>query len=175
MNAQESWALYEGASHLGSRGGTLRVEAGQVWLTRSGDPDDHFLRAGDRIQVPPGDVLVEAWDPAGTPARIVWEPRGLLERWRSRVSTTCAHCWELINPTRRAVLGSLAAAAALLILGLLFGPLSSGRAVALAEAHASVGVLHNADQPRSPDARSPAGERPRAVAEEARRGAAGAA
>jgi hypothetical protein len=175
MNAQECWSLYEGPSHLGRHGGTLRVEAGQVWMTRSGDPDDHFLRAGDAIRVPRGDVLVEACDAAETPARIVWEPGGWFERWRSRVRTTCAQCWELADRPRRLVLGSLAAAAALLVLGLVFGPLSSGRALALAEAHASAAGLHNAGQPRRPDGRPQAGERPRFAAEKARRGAAGAA
>jgi hypothetical protein len=85
MNAQESWFLYEGPSHLGSHGGTLRVEAGQVWLTSSGDPDDHILRAGEAFQVPPGDALVEPWHAGAVPARIVWEPRGWLERWRRRL------------------------------------------------------------------------------------------
>jgi hypothetical protein len=80
MNTQESWFLYQGASHLGTHGGTLRVEAGQVWLTSSGDPDDHFLQAGDAIRVPPGDALVESVN-RGAPARIVWQPRSLLERW----------------------------------------------------------------------------------------------
>jgi hypothetical protein len=144
-------------------------------MTRSGDPDDHFLRAGDAIRVPRGDVLVEACDAAETPARIVWEPGGWFERWRSRVRTTCAQCWELADRPRRLVLGSLAAAAALLVLGLVFGPLSSGRALALAEAHASAAGLHNAGQPRRPDGRPQAGERPRFAAEKARRGAAGAA
>src|SRR5687767_11956946 len=90
MNSQESWFLYEGASHLGTQGGTLRVEAGQVWLTRSGDPDDHFLRAGDAFQVPPGDALVEPWHVGSVPARIVWQPRGWLERWRDRVREALA-------------------------------------------------------------------------------------
>jgi hypothetical protein len=173
MNTQESWFLYRGASHLGNHGGTLRVEAGQVWLTRSGDPDDHFLRAGDTIRVPPGDVLVESWN-ASTPARIVWEPLGRFERWRSRFQATCAQCWDFVDPHRRIAIGSAAAAAALLAFGLVFGPLSSARAAALAEAHASGTVLHNPVQERATDGRA-AGERGRIIAKEARRGAAGAA
>ena len=173
MNTQESWFLYQGPSHLGTQGGTLRVEAGQVWLTRSGDLDDHFLRAGDAIRVPPGDLLVESWH-ASTPARIVWEPRSRLDGWRIKVRKACADCWELVDPTRRVALGSLAAAVALLVFGLVFGPLSSARTEALAEGHASGTVLHNAAEERKTDGRQ-AGERRGIVAKEARRGAAGAA
>ena len=173
MNTQESWFLYQGASHLGTGGGTLRVEAGQVWLTRSGDLDDHFLRAGEAIRVPPGDLLVESWN-ASTPARVVWEPRSRLERWRHRVSDTCAQCWELVDPRRRVALGSLAAAAALLGLAFVFGPASDARAAALAETHAPATVLHNAVREHRTDGRD-AAERRRLAATTARRGTAGAA
>jgi hypothetical protein len=173
MNTQESWFLYQGASHLGTQGGTLRVEAGQVWLTRSGDPDDHILRAGEAIRVPPGDLLVESWN-VSTPARIVWEPRSRLADWRARFTRTCAQCWDLVDPIRRIALGSAAAAAALLSFGLVFGPVSSARAVALAGAHASPAVLHNAVQEKKADGRE-AAEGRRVVAKEARRGTAGAA
>lgn len=30
---------------------TLRVIAGRVWVTRPGDPDDHFLDAGDQLKI----------------------------------------------------------------------------------------------------------------------------
>ena len=29
----------------------LRVVAGRVWVTRPGDPDDHFLDAGDQLRL----------------------------------------------------------------------------------------------------------------------------
>ena len=29
----------------------LRVIAGRVWVTRPGDPDDHFLDAGDQLRL----------------------------------------------------------------------------------------------------------------------------
>lgn len=29
----------------------LRVVAGRVWITRPGDPDDHFLDAGDQLRL----------------------------------------------------------------------------------------------------------------------------
>jgi hypothetical protein len=173
MNTQESWFLYQGPSHLGTQGGMLRVEAGQVWLTRSGDLDDHFLRAGETIRVPPGDLVIESWH-ASTPARIVWEPRGRLDRWRMRARETWSRYRDLLDPTGRIALGSVAAAAALLVLGLVFGPLSSSRTEALAEGHARGTVLHNAVEETKTDGRQ-AGERRGSVAKEARRGAAGAA
>jgi hypothetical protein len=175
MNTQESWHLYEGASHLGAQGGTLRVEAGQVWLTRSGDPDDHFLRAGETIRVPPGDALVEAWEPTGTPARIVWQPRSRLERWRIGLQRACARCWDLVDPVRRVAIGAVAALVALAVFGAVFGPLSDARARTLAEAHAAGPLLHNAGADRRPDGRNAGEQRRRLVAKEARRGTAGAA
>ncbi len=39
----------------------LRVLQGRVWLTRFGDPDDHFLNAGDSLDLRPHDqVVIEA-------------------------------------------------------------------------------------------------------------------
>ena len=46
---------------------TLRVLAGRLWLTRPGDASDHFLKAGDCMELSGHGVLVQA-DPApGTP------------------------------------------------------------------------------------------------------------
>lgn len=46
---------------------TLRVLAGRLWLTRPGDSCDHFLKAGDCMELSGHGVLVQA-DPApGTP------------------------------------------------------------------------------------------------------------
>jgi len=37
------------------------VEAGRLWLTQSGDPDDHFIAAGeDWVLCGPGEVVVES-------------------------------------------------------------------------------------------------------------------
>lgn len=38
---------------------TLRVLAGGLWLTRSGDAGDHFLQAGDELALGPGRTVVE--------------------------------------------------------------------------------------------------------------------
>ncbi|HEX2540371.1 MAG TPA: DUF2917 domain-containing protein [Caldimonas sp.] len=174
MNTQESWFLYDGASHLGNRGGTLRVEAGQVWLTRSGDLDDHILRAGETYRVPSGDVLVEPWHRGAVPARIVWEPSSRLAGWRNRLERTWAQWRDLVHSRRRLAVGSMAAAAALIVLASALGPLSGDRSAGLGPPQASGSVLHNAGEERKPDGRE-AGERQGIVAKEARRGKAGAA
>lgn len=41
----------------------LRVRIGRIWLTCSGDPQDHFLVAGDVMRLGPGRVVVEADGP----------------------------------------------------------------------------------------------------------------
>lgn len=47
----------------------LRVESGRVWLTRSGDPDDHFIAAGESFAHDGnGQVVVEC--DSGAPARL---------------------------------------------------------------------------------------------------------
>jgi hypothetical protein len=54
--------------------GTLRVTAGQVWLTRDGDPDDHVLMAGEWLRLRPGDtVTAEPWQ-RGQRGQLSWEP-----------------------------------------------------------------------------------------------------
>lgn len=44
--------------------GCLRVDAGPLWLTRFGDPDDHILGPGEQIALRRGDRIVAgAWLP----------------------------------------------------------------------------------------------------------------
>lgn len=61
------------ATRLRSRvGGALRVEAGQVWLTRDGGIDDHVLGRGESIRLAAGEAaVVEPWR-AGVEARLSW-------------------------------------------------------------------------------------------------------
>lgn len=47
---------------------TLRVLAGRLWLTRSGDASDHFLHAGDCMALSGEAVLVQADPIPGAPA-----------------------------------------------------------------------------------------------------------
>jgi hypothetical protein len=169
---------------LGHSGGRLDVLDGQVWLTRSGDMDDHVLGSGATFAVPSsGGVLVEAWS-VGRPARIAWHPRSLTERVVDMFRTAFSRCWDLVDPARRVGIGATAAVVALLVGGLLFGPLSDARALALA----GPALLHNgtamndaarsnaaATRGQAGDAGPGTGERAHRAAQEARRGAAGAA
>lgn len=131
---------------LGSRGGQVSILSGRVWLTRAGDPSDHFLGAGESFVIrDSGDTLVETWSP-GASAVIAWQPRSLAERLRDRFTDTCARRWDLVSPTRRLGIGSVAAVAAFVVAGALFGPVSESRARTLATSIGTTAVLHNADR-----------------------------
>jgi hypothetical protein len=168
---------------LGKNGGEVQVLAGRLWLTSPGDLDDHVLEAGESFRVAaPGPTLVEAWD-RGAPALFAWRPRSLVERARDRVAGTWGRCWELMNPASRFGMGAAAAAAAMIAAGLLFGPLSEARIRSLVRP-AGAAVLHNAGavavgatEPRRGSLAdvSDTRDRSRRAAQEARRGAAGAA
>lgn len=73
---------------LGSGGGDIAVISGRVWLTRSGDPSDHVLAAGEALRVGRGGALVESWS-RNTPASIEWRRRTLLQRLRTRFDGSC--------------------------------------------------------------------------------------
>ena len=54
--------------------GELAVLAGQVWLTRSGDPVDHVMRPGERLHIEPREqVVVQAWERSDWPT-LRWNP-----------------------------------------------------------------------------------------------------
>lgn len=60
-------------------GTVLHVHSGRLWLTQSGDPNDHFLVAGDSFQVASGHVVLQADTPQC--ARFDWvRPMGLHKR-----------------------------------------------------------------------------------------------
>ena len=168
---------------LGNGGGEVSILSGQVWLTRSGDLDDHFLGAGESFKVRgDGEALVEACG-ASAPALITWRPRSLLQRVGERFTGTCERCWELMNPVGRVSIGSAAALAALLVSGMLFGPLSEARSRALAARPAASSLLHNAsvDAARVTEMRGSLADgndtrcRAQGLAQQARRRAPGAA
>lgn len=52
----------------------LRVEAGRIWLTRSGDPDDHFIAVGERFEHDGNGVLVIECDSAAAAAVCIDRP-----------------------------------------------------------------------------------------------------
>jgi Protein of unknown function (DUF2917) len=169
---------------LGSAGGRLEVLHGRVWLTRSGELDDHVVESGQSLSVPPsGRVLLEGWDDE-SPALIAWQPGTTLDRVGAALHTAFGRCWNIVDPARRVGSGSLAAAVALISGALLFGPLSDARTRELAARP----VLHNGVQTSSrvtPDAQATKGspshvgaghrERARIVAQEAGRHEAGTA
>ena len=166
---------------LGTGGGQVSILSGSVWLTSAGDPSDHFLGAGESFDVrDSGQTLVETWS-RGAPAVIAWQPRTLAERLRDRFSHSFARCWDLVNPAGRLGIGSVAAVAAFVVAGALFGPVSDARVRSLAAKAGTTAVLHNADRGAAGAARgtvahgSDTGDRPPGLASQAGRRPPGAA
>ena len=170
---------------LGSGGGRLEVLHGRVWLTRSGDLDDHVVESGAALTVPAaGHSLIEAWDDS-EPALVAWQPTPLAARLGARVRAMFGRCWDIVDPLRRVEVGVFAAVVALSVGAFVFGPLSESRTRALL---APATVLHNSGGARtsigldagtrtgsSNDVSADARERARIAAQEARRRAARAA
>ena len=164
---------------LGSGGGRLEVLHGRVWLTRSGDLDDHVVESGAALAVPAaGHSLIEAWDDSG-PALVAWQPTPLVARLGARVRAIFGRCWDIVDPLRRVEVGVFAAVVALSVGAFVFGPLSESRTRALL---APATVLHNSGGARtsigldagtrtgsSNDVSADARERARVTAQEARR------
>src|SRR5204863_1143823 len=124
---------------LGARGGRLEVLHGRVWLTRSGDLDDHVVDAGASLSVPAdGASLIEAWDES-EPALVAWQPTSLADRVAARFRAMFGRCWDIVDPVRRVGLGTVAMVVALSVGAFLFGPLSEARTRSLA----TPTVLHN--------------------------------
>jgi hypothetical protein len=98
---------------LGSGGGRLEVLHGRVWLTRSGDLDDHVVETGATLAVPAaGHSLIEAWDES-EPALVAWQPTPLADRLAARVRAMFGRCWDIVDPLRRLGVGALAVVVAL--------------------------------------------------------------
>lgn len=78
----------------------LRVVSGRVWLTRPGDPDDHFLDAGDVLPLAPGGgVLIGAEGVAQVAIEAVlpgW--RLALRRWVHEASAWRARSASIAPP-----------------------------------------------------------------------------
>ena len=145
---------------LGASGGRLEVLHGRVWLTRSGDPDDHFVDRGDAMVVPArGRAIVAAIDDA-QPALVAWRPRGVVERAAAAIDAISGRSWAIVDPLPRIGAGALAALVVVFAGALVFGPVSDARTRALA----APSVLHNGGTANARlDARTFA-ERPRADA-----------
>lgn len=71
---------------------TLRVVRGRIWLTRPGDPDDHFLDAGAALRLAPGGGVLIGAEGAAQIAieaeRPAW--RLAVRRWFQRASSSRA-------------------------------------------------------------------------------------
>jgi hypothetical protein len=137
---------------LGTGGGRVSILSGQVWLTSGGDPSDHVLGTGESFEVrDSGQTVVETWS-RGDPALIAWKPRSLMARLHDRFLHSFGRCWDLVNPSRRMGLGTVAAVAALAVASALFGPLSEARVGAILRAPAAhtALVLHNAERGAAP-------------------------
>ena len=94
---------------LGSGGGRLEVLHGRVWLTRSGDLDDHVVETGAALTVPAaGQSLIEAWDDS-EPALVAWQPTPFADRLGARVRAMFGRCWDIVDPLRRVEVGVFAA------------------------------------------------------------------
>lgn len=141
---------------LGAGGGRLEVLRGRVWLTRSGDLDDHVVESGATLAVPAGRSLVETLDDS-EPALIAWQPTSIAGRIGARVDKMFGRCWDIGDPVRRIEVGAFAAVVALSLGAFVFGPLSEARTRALLAAPT---VLHNSAGARTridPDARTRTG------------------
>jgi hypothetical protein len=165
---------------LGSGGGRLEILHGRVWLTRSGDLDDHVVETGATLAVPAaGQSLIEAWD-GGEPAVVAWQPTPFAERVGASVRAMFGRCWDIVDPLRRVGVGTVAMVVALSVGAFLFGPLSEARSRALAAptvlhnsggARTSIGLDAGTRTGSSNDVSADARERARVPAQEARRGA----
>lgn len=74
----------------------LAVRSGRVWVTRAGDPHDHFLDAGESISLRPGDAALVGGEGEATIAL-----RGPT-RWSARAWQAAAQWWRDRRRARRA-------------------------------------------------------------------------
>jgi hypothetical protein len=88
----------------------LMAREGTLWVTRSGDLEDHVLRRGERLAVARGDdLVVQAWR-RDVPAVWDWQPRGTPATYRLRRAFP-AWVWASAARALRGAAGSLAALA----------------------------------------------------------------
>ena len=70
----EQVLMHDAQRWLAPRAAWLVARQGGLWVTRSGDPDDHVLASGERLAVARGDDLVlQAWR-RDQPAVWDWQP-----------------------------------------------------------------------------------------------------
>lgn len=168
------WKLGEGRALTlrPSEPGELRIAHGMVWVTfenasrdegvRGGD---HFLGAGDKLQLAPGQVLVmESWGPpAGAAAYFSWDPLPV-----AAVQTVASAprrvfaAGGVVQPLRdlRLAFGMAAGASGRLVLGLAGAALEAGLAIlprplaGLIAGRARTGLAARAFSAQSSDSRA---------------------
>lgn len=64
------------ALHLGAASGQLTVLQGRLWLTRDDERTDHFVAAGERVEIKAGQGVVIEPVGAGNGVRVHWLPEG---------------------------------------------------------------------------------------------------
>lgn len=131
----ECWKLDAGqaTTFQPRQAGVFRVAQGQVWITLNGMqhgevevPGDHILKAGDTLQLEPGQrLVVESWTLGGQPAPTVyfsWEPVAEVVWDGRREAASAGAQWRggVVQPSRELAqaLRSAVAAASRLVLGL---------------------------------------------------------
>lgn len=78
-------------------GAVLRVRSGRLWLTQSGDSNDHFLVAGDTFRVGSTRVVLEADTPQA--ARFEWLPPNASVLQRLRMAASRYMTWRAMSLT----------------------------------------------------------------------------
>lgn len=81
-----------------ARAGWLSVVRGRVWLTRSGEPADHFLVAGQSLRLPAG---AELWLGAEPDCELQWLPDAGRPSWRSAAHRLWQRAAQATIGTRR--------------------------------------------------------------------------
>jgi hypothetical protein len=80
----EQVLMHEAQRWVAPRGAWLVARKGALWVTRSGDLDDHVLARGERLAVAGGDDLVVESLHGNQPAAWDWQPRAAAARYRPR-------------------------------------------------------------------------------------------
>jgi hypothetical protein len=96
------------------RAGWVEARGGSLWVTRSGDLQDHLLDCGERLAVARGDDLVLQALRRDVPAAWDWQPRAAApgEGWRRMVAARARAGWARALRAVAAGLAALARSAA---------------------------------------------------------------
>lgn len=106
----EQVLMHDAQRWVAPRQAWIVARAGALWITRSGDLDDHVLADGERMAVSRGDdVVLQAWR-RGAPAAWDWQPMLAPARYRLRRAVP-AWAWARVATGLRGAAEGLAALA----------------------------------------------------------------